>query len=191
MQENNELLQVRDDVDLETLLEISKNNVLALSGVVQTVSQHSQVILQHGQQINEMSEDIDMLKNDNERRKQNEMVTPSQAEILHRAVGTRVYKLLGIKSPRNKLTMEEVKVRNVYSDILFDGIYGDIKTHFAVSTYREIKSVKYEEAYSFISTWEPKDGLETLKRQAEKNWTAAHPETSLSSYLGVLFIEEN
>lgn len=164
---------------INTLLEITRNNALSAASLIQHVSNHDQ-------QLNLMTEEIGRLSDRVTQREQDEVINSRQKKALKRAVGSTVYKLLGLRKNKGRLSQEDKAMRNVYGSLFFARLYSELYERFEVETYEDIKAADFADAQAFIKTWEPCEGTSSLRREAEENWKLNHPGQSVNTYLGVL-----
>ena len=162
--------------DINALLEISRNNAISTSNLIQKVGNHDQMLAEISTAVGKLTDRMDM-------REQSEFVTPNQKKMIKKAVGKQVYKLLGIRKRNGRVDPDSKRTRNVYGGLFFSKIYTDLNGRFDASTYEEIKAAKFDDAMAFIRSW-PNDNIDDIKREAEENWNLAHPETTVDEYLG-------
>lgn len=165
-----------NSMDLQTLLEISRNSVIVSTNLLNRVDNHSQ-------RIDDNTQKIDALTERMEQREQSELVSPDQKKAIRKAVNRQVYKMLGLRKKRGKLDHESKKVRKIYGGLFYSRIYNDLYERFGVSAYEEIKAIDFDEATAFIVAWVPADGINALKYEAEENWADNHPDVSLREFL--------
>lgn len=174
--------------DLDKLVEISSNNVIATQNLTQQVGINTKRIESHELRLSSGEDAIAVLTERFEKHEQDEEISSKQAGKIRTAVNRHIGKLLGIKKERNRITLETKKKANVYGPLFYSRIYGDLENRFEVDDYKCIKAVDFQAALDYVRSWTPEDGVEALMREAEDNWRANNPGQSLESYLGKLIV---
>lgn len=157
--------------ELKILLEMSRNNLATVSCINSNVTRNTQRIGE--------------LERANDERKQTERISSDQARVIRKLVNERVYKLMGASKRRGRVAAESKRVANVYSPKFHSALWNSLYEEFKVSEYRDLKAVDYDDAVSFVKTWEP-DDIDELKSDAELSWSAKNPGMSVNEYLGKL-----
>lgn len=179
---NNEITTVQQ-VDIDKLIEISRNNAISTGALIETTNKNALAIETHEQAIADLTNRMDL-------HEQNEMISPAQKKALRREVGATVYGLLGLRKSKGKLDADSKRMRKVYGSLFFARLYSDLNDRFGVSSYEEIRAIDFNDARDSIREWKPMGGVDALKREAEDNWSVNHPDTPLNEYLQVLFVAE-
>lgn len=179
---SNEITTVQQS-DIDKLIEISRNNAISTGALIEKTNMNTRAIEEQCQAIADLTDRMNL-------REQNEMLSPSQKKALKRDVGATVYGTLGLRKSKGKLTSDSKRKRNIYGSLFFARLYSELNNRFDVSHYEEIRAIDYNDAKDFVRSWVPMGGVEALKREAEDNWTANHPDMSLEEYLQVLFVAD-
>lgn len=174
--------------DLDKLIKISENNVIATGNLTQQVSRNTQRIESLETRFESRDDTIAELAERFEKHEQDEELSSKQASKIRTAINAHVGKMLGIKKERNRITFDTKKKSNVYGPLFRSRIYTDLKSRFEVDDYKDIKAIHYHDALEYIRTWTPEGGVETLMGEAEDNWRANNPGQSLEKYLEVLVL---
>lgn len=166
--------------ELMVLLEMSRNNVISSTNLANAVRQTSQRLDRDEQEIGD-------LKNRLALHEQSETISSKQARNLGREVNRRVYKLIGASKRNGRVAEESKRVSKVYSPLFHSMLWNALKDKFEVDHHSDIRATQYEEAVNYVRSWEPVDGIDATKREAEGNWEANHPGHSVREFLGSLF----
>ena len=173
-------------LDLDKLVEISGNNVIATQNLTQQVGRNTQRIESLETRFESRDDTIAELAERLEKHEREEELSSKQAGKIRKRINEHIGRMLGIKKERNRITFGTKKKSNVYGPLFRSRIYTDLMHHFEVDDYKDIKAVNFQDALEYIRTWTPEGGVETLMREAEDNWRANNPGQSLEEYLEVL-----
>ena len=173
---------------INELVEVSRNLLLSTGNITSVVSAHEKALNDHATEIEGIKVDVSDLNAWKDERQQNEKISTDQGKVIKRAVNDRVRKLLKMKKKNSRLTLESKRIYAVYGHLFYQRAYGDLNDRFNASEYRDIRAVDYDDALNFAKTWEPQDGIEGLKADAEESWEVNHPDgPTAKEFLGILF----
>lgn len=180
------VLMQRDE-SIDGIVESTKNLAIASTAMLQSMNRMQDELAKTKQNVDRLVERLDAHDDELERFKQSAPLIPTHKREIHKRVNNRIYSLLGLKKVRGKLSPESRASRYVYGGLFYAGIYGDLNARFNVSEYAEIRDIDFDEAKSFVDTWEPSDGIDELKSQAEEAWSMKNPGINVNEFLGRLF----
>lgn len=172
---------------LDAAVKMSENNVYAIDGLANIVCRDTQRIDRLEQNDEGMGQAIREIKNRLALHEQSETISSKQARNLGREVNRRVYKLIGASKRNGRVAEESKRVSKVYSPLFHSMLWNALKDKFEVDHHSDIRATQYEEAVNYVRSWEPADGIDATKREAEGNWEANHPGHSVREFLGSLF----
>lgn len=164
-------------IDIDLLLELSKQNVVTSSNLIETTNRHTQ-------KISELEVGYNDLINRISHYEQNAKLESEQRRHMCKEVHSRVYALIGTRMRRGKVTLETKKTNSVYTSLFHERIWGALHERFKVAEYQDIRAIDYDDAITFIKNWVPEEGIDALKDEAEDNWSANHPGLSIDEFLG-------
>ena len=166
--------------DVDKILRISQDNTANITSLIQLMTQIVANTANTDRRVGE-------LENRMHEREQSERLTSAHKKDITDRVHRRVYTLIGTRKKGGKIDPETKKRNKVYSNLFHSRLWGSLKGKFNVNVYDEIRDIDYEDAVDYINRWEPEDGIDALKAEAEENWEDNHPGMSVSTYLGRLF----
>ena len=119
----------------------------------------------------DVSNEIKSVKDDIVDLKENSYVDPDDAESLRRAIGARVYKLLGIPRMKKLQTRENIIDIHKYCPMFFSAAYREIpdKGHLGKNSYKKTKKKNLAAAFEDIENWIPGGGgVDSLKEYCDE-----------------------
>lgn len=157
---------------IQELANIVGQSAVTVNGLAETVNKGFADITKRVDRISsdmsEMRADIRVLKEDEE-------IRTKDVDLIENLIRRKVVEVLELPLdvPRYKWTDEQVAYYNLYARTVFGALYTEVrkKGHLAGKTSRTRKK-DLKDAINDIETWYPFNGLETLKRKAEKDRVA-------------------
>ena len=114
-----------------------------------------------------MLSDIANLKEMQER---NKKLTPRECSQIRKEINQRVSDVLGFKYENGLLTDDSLMVREKYLPMFMHRIYSDLKESEILSCrLSDTAHTNFTAALEKIRSWEPEQGVKTLKGKADQN----------------------
>ena len=153
-------LQVQEQINLQVL-----DSLTGLSNQIKKIDSNF-MDFKH-----DVSNEIKSVKDDIVDLKENSYVDPDDAESLRRAIGARVYKLLGIPRMKKLQTRENIMDIHKYCPMFFSAAYREIpdKGHLGKNSYKKTKKKNLAAAFEDIENWIPGGGgVDSLKEYCDE-----------------------
>lgn len=154
----NELATVNNNIEkmqnmMQSLIQMTVSNTTEMKSEIQTM----------GEKIDSVENRMNVIENQTE-------VTTQQKNRIKRAVSKQVYKVLGLSENRDSWTDEDYLEYKKYSPIFHQRCYAEVqKRGHLASPYESTIAQNYIQAVADIEAWTPSNGIEGLKREADKN----------------------